>query len=524
MNISYKDLKFYSELFLDYIYNFNKLTGFYKYDPFDLNNFKSRISEIKSRGISPQIADIIIKQNLQLGNKKAAEKFEKSYKKECLYVITGQQAGLFGGPLYTLYKALTAIKLSEYLKNKFKIETAVIFWVESDDHDFDEIANISILNKSNQTSSFKLITPQNGLPVGQITIEKEINEAVHFLRESLPDTEYKNIVIETVKSSYLENDKYSDAFSKFLIKVLNEHDILIFDPNKKEVKNSIKNFFNTVKNNLELISEKLQKRSDQVKNLGYHNQVKISKNSTNLMIADPARHSLKYNSKYFDQLDDIINNKPELLSTNVLLRPLLQDFIFPDTAYVAGPSEIAYFAQISDLYKIFGLEMPVIFPRASFTILNRHSQKMLDKMLQVDDLFKTDKNILTRISHEKIFSQIDIQFKEAEQTISEELDKLIDFTNDIDFSLSNSLSYSKNKTILKINDVKDSLKYKINLKDEQLVNDVKKFKDFLLPFGNLQERNISTISFLARFGFEFSNLIYDEIDLFNKNHKFVKLI
>ncbi|MFC1724383.1 bacillithiol biosynthesis cysteine-adding enzyme BshC [candidate division KSB1 bacterium] len=524
MNILYKDLKFYSGLFLDYIYNFNNLTCFFKYDPFDPDSYKRKIQEIKSRKISSDFVDILIRQNLQYGNEKATKKFESLNKKDYLTIITGQQAGLFGGPLYTLYKILTAVKLSEFIKVKYKIQTVVIFWVESDDHDFDEISKVSIFNNSNEPVNFKAKRPYEGLSVGQISIKNEIKEVLKILNDSIPDSEFKNEIIEIINSSYVHNERYSAAFSKFLLKILNCFEILVFDPNKKEVKNSTKEFFHIVKDNLDMIDEKLRKQSDKLKSLGYHNQVKVQKSNTNLFIADPERHNLKYNSKIINQLDDIIEDSPELLSTNVFLRPILQDFIFPDTAYIAGPSEIAYFAQIGDLYELFGISMPIVFPRASFTILNKHCEKMLDNMLQYNDLFKPDKNILEKVSYEKTFGQIDKTFRRSENTISQEFDKLINFTNNIDFSLGNSLSYSKNKTISKINDIKDSLKYKINLKDEKLVIDLKKFKRFLLPFGGMQERNISLLSFLIRYGFEFPKLIYDEIELFNKNHKFIKLI
>ena len=522
MNISSRQIKSYTRLYIDYLDNFSKLSNFFPYNPSEINSFHKRLEILKDRKINPDILDILINQNREIDNIKTVKKY-LSKKRSYFAIITGQQNGVFGGPLYTLYKILTAKKLSEYLKTALKMDTFVIFWSESDDHDFDEISEISLYGKDNIPVKINLSSDKKGIPIGKTKINSEIINGKNFLKQNLPETDFSEILFSLIEKCYNQNETYSSAFLKFFSNLLNNYEILYFNPNQDEVKKYTTDFFSKTVDNYDLINNKLNKISSNLKKSGYHNQVKIVDDNTNIFISNPERKALKYNSKEYYDLIDIINNNPGVLSTNVLLRPIYQDFIFPDLAYVAGPSEIAYFAQIGDLYSIYGLEMPIVFPRNSLTVLNRYTSKLLNKNFNFPDIFKHEHEILKGLNLTDKVNETEQIFGSSLNKIMQEFKVLIEYSENIDSSISNSLKFSSEKTCQKLKEIMETTKYKINKQDDKLVNDIKRFKNYILPFGNLQERSISLVNFLVRYGFDFPKKIYEKIDLFNYNHKLLDL-
>jgi len=413
--------------------------------------------------------------------------------------------------------------LSEFLKDKYKISTQVVFWVEADDNDFDEISKLTIFDRQNLPVSYQIDNPKKGFPIGWIDINSKIKDTISFLEINSPNTEFKSQVLETLVNIYKEDENFADAFSIFLCKLLENFDIIYFNPNKKEVKEYCKNFFYKASEFADDINIKISEDSKMLIDKGYHNQVKVNFNNINLFYAHPFREPVKYGSDEHKNIKDIINNEVERISTNVLLRPLLQDYIFPDLVYIAGPSEISYFAQLKRIYRIFGLKSPIILPRNSFTLLNNHSEKMLEIGLKFEDLFTDEKDILKKMSLNRKYQDLDQLFDKSIENIKKEMGDLIRYTGEIDVPLSNTIEYARDKSVDKINQTRDSLKYRINARDNKLVSDIKRFKNYLLPNGKLQERTISFVSFLIRFGFNFPEFIYKKIELFNKNHRMIKI-
>ncbi|MEJ2245093.1 MAG: bacillithiol biosynthesis cysteine-adding enzyme BshC, partial [Acidobacteriota bacterium] len=387
-NIAYRSLPNQSELFLQYIELSRHALRFFQHSP----SAQSIGTGLCDRIIGQQfprsgIAPILRRQNKSYEcSAKTLERIDDLENPDCVAILTGQQVGLFTGPLYTVYKALTAIHLSDELRSR-GIRAVPIFWMETEDHDLAEVTHQTAFAPDNSTRAIDYRnmlfgnTATSMRPIGSIQFPDSIREVVQHFVNSLPDSAWKNEIGSLLNSTCRPGFTFTQSFARLLLKILGDSGLILFDPQDPQTKPLISHIFQWALEESDEIHTLLEKRNREIESAGFRLQVKFKDRSTVLFYIDNGERyglerldsgfGLKNGGRKFRlrELRDCLANNPEKFSPNVLLRPVIQDSLFPTLAYVAGPSEIAYFAQVEVLYTMLNRPMPVIWPRESFTLM-----------------------------------------------------------------------------------------------------------------------------------------------------------
>ncbi len=542
MKINFSEIPNHLNLFLDYLYDFEKLQSFYYHDfrkKEDYNKIFKSISERNNHNRAA-IKEIIIYQYSSLDN--LSQKTERNIQvldgKRTLFVITGQQLGILGGPLYTFYKIITAIKLSSHLNERFDDYYFVpLFWMESDDHDFNEVNSINILNDSNNlvSISYKEIIEEDELKesVGTIVFDESINGVFEKLNAELRNTEFKAALIDKLKNIYKVGRTFKESFRELLFELFDKYGLIIFDPQHDKVKSLLKPIFiNEIKNFREH-TQKLVSVSAVLEEQ-YHAQVKIKpvnlfyKLENGRYAIEPFDNvfKLKRKRKQFTE-EEILSeaeNYPERFSPNVLLRPITQDYLFNTAFYIAGPSEVSYFAQVNPLYNYFNLVPPIIYPRSSATLLENHLTAFTEKYdIEIKDIFLGQEHlkekILSNLSEINLKNVFDDKNKKLELIFDELKQELFG----IDKTLSDSVNKYRDRILQLLNDLNNKAKKHQDNKFETVIRQLNKLSNLVYPNQNLQERELNFVYFFNKFGPELLDKIYDELSIQEFEHQIILL-
>ena len=396
MSLNYSDLPGFQNLFLDYINEFENVNKFYPKNFRNDEDFLKTFSDLETydRPHQKEISKIIKNQYLDFSiSKQTKSNIAALESKDTFAVVTGQQVSLFGGPMYTIFKTITAIKLSNLLNEKYSDYNFVpIFWMEADDHDFAEVASTNILDKENTNTT---LTYDDGLeeetnrgPVGNIEFNSNIKLSLADLSDALRDNEFKNDILALLNDSYKEGNTFKESFKNLLFNLFNEYGLIIFDPQDSSVKNLLLPIFEKEINEFQTHTTTNVLRSAELEEV-YHAQVKVK--PVNLFYTDESgRHLIEPTEDGFrfkgkrkrlneEELLNLLYFDPTAFSPNVLLRPICQDFLLPTAVYVGGPSEISYFAQVIPNYSFFDVVSPILFPRSSATILESRQLSIINK-------------------------------------------------------------------------------------------------------------------------------------------------
>lgn len=530
----------FSKMFVDYISNFDKLSGFYTGNPFSEQSWDKILHSLTNHQYKREpLCRILKEQNNISGNDpKTLENINSLKEKNCFAVVTGQQPGIFTGPLYTIYKALTAIKLSESLKKRYNHNFVPIFWIETNDHDFEEVRAVNLIAKDKSLTLLKYQPEKEFLnkPIGEITFDNEIDKILKNFYDILPDNEFKIDIIELLNKYHQKFISLSFAFRMVMTAVFKGTGLILLDPSDSELKNLATDIFLKIAGNREKLSASFDQTYQKLITLGYHPEVKIKENSLNLFYHNSGERIPIYinnediiigNSKAIikrqELIDKIIKN-PEKFSPNVLTRPIIQDFLLPTVSYVAGPTEVCYFSQISEAYKLMEIPMPVIFPRASITIIDKKIDNTLKKYDILPSELMEKRNILKdKLTKKFILPELTDLFQESENNIKKVYQKISSTAEPIDITLKKGIENSFRKIFYQFNKIKNRFEKKIQEKHSIIKSETEEINNFIFPSGKLQERRINIFTFISRYGLKFMKFLFTEIDIYSKKHQLLFL-
>jgi bacillithiol biosynthesis cysteine-adding enzyme BshC len=542
MNISFSEIPNHQNLFLDYLYEFENVKSFYYYDFRKKENYPDIFKKVSERNNQNKSAIKEVIKNQYSGFQNISQKTSRNIEilndKKTLFVITGQQLGILGGPLYTFYKIITAIKLSVYLNERYDDYYFVpLFWMESDDHDFNEVNSINILNNSNNliSVSYKDVIEEDELKesVGTIAFDDSLNDFFAKLEAELRNTEFKASLLSSLREFYQSGKTFKESFRELLFDLFDKYGLVIFDPQDDKVKNLLKPIFlNEIKNFREH-TQKLVSVSAILEEQ-YHAQVKIK--PVNLFYTlEKGRYAIEPDDNIFklrrkrkqfttEEILLEVENNPERFSPNVLLRPITQDFLFNTAFYVAGPSEISYFAQVNPLYEFFNIVPPIIYPRTSATLLENHLTAFIDKYnFEIKDIFYGQEHLKEKILSK--ISEINLKnvFEESNKKVNLIFDELKQELFGVDKTLSDSVNKYRERTLQLLNDLNNkSRKYQDN-KFETVLRQLNKLSNLIYPNQNLQERELNFIYFFNKFGPGLLSKIFEELKIQEFEHQVILL-
>ena len=540
--IAFDQIPQQTRLFLDYLRDPIALRRFYP----EAVRFHYEASERRDRVLANHqtdratVCDALEQMNRSWGaGEKTLANIRQLREADCIAVVSGQQAGLFTGPLYTIYKALSAVKLADCMSQR-GIKSVPVFWIATEDHDFPEVAQAEIINHDCALSSVSVpaeVHP-DGLPVGRVTLDESIEASVQSLLAALPQTEFSDDLEKLLRDAYQPGRKFSDAFAQVMTALVGQQGLILLDPLDSQLKQVAAPLYAEAARRAHEIANAIVNRSRELEEAGYHAQVAPSENSFPLFWHDDngARHALtrtetgKYQTKTggeehsAEDLAEWALREPDRFSPNVTLRAVVQDFLLPTVAYYGGAAEIAYFAQTAEVYRVLDRPVTPILPRASMTLVERHTWRSLERYgISLPDFFAGLDHVLARVVKEYLGRETSAAFEHTTKTFNNELDDLQEQLRRVDPTLAEALDKGRRKINYQI----DGLRTRFNRaqvgRDEAVHRQIERAFDLLYPGKTLQERRINITSLLARHGRYAVDWIYGAIDLGSNDHEIVYL-
>jgi bacillithiol biosynthesis cysteine-adding enzyme BshC len=450
-------------------------------------------------------------------------------------VVTGQQVGLFTGPAFTIYKALTAIKLATHYACR-GIKAVPVFWMATEDHDLAEVDHSTVLDNDSvlQTVRFEVGEESQHRPAGKVTFNSSITEVCRQFVDVLPNSEFRQEIAQGLEKAYQPGKTFGRSFAETLSNLFSNYGLILLDPLDDRVKQLLRPLLLKVLDKESSYYSLLEARNHQLIDKGYHVQVETDSEATPLFVEESGgrraltredhRFKLKGSDHSFgpEELYSYLSANPGLISLNVLLRPVGQDFLLPTMAYVAGPSELAYLAQVSDFYVQLGVRMPIIFPRASISIVEKRISKVLDKYnLDFCELLRGPESVMRNIVEKQLDQSLAGEFSQIEKDFQLRLSKLGPSLGKVDLTLVEALGTAQRKIQYHIDHLRTKLINAEAKHQETLTRQVEKTLAILQPSKSLQEREINIFYFLSRYGMDLLAQLYEEIDLTDPDHRLI---
>jgi bacillithiol synthase len=482
--ISLGEVNQFSPLFLDYISQKDSLKQFYGNYP-DIQGFEA---QIKAKNFSAEsrktLVSVLEKQYQHLPNK---PDFSILLDEKTFTVTTGHQLNIFTGPLYVVYKLLTVIKLAQKLKENFPDYNFVpIYWMATEDHDFAEIDHFSLFGKSYQWQ-----TQQQGA-VGRMN-PKELEA----LLSEMPE---KPSVFE---NAYLQNDTLANAVRQYSYELFGNQSLICIDADDSILKKQFEYFIKTdiINNsNFSIVNES----SELLEKSGYKPQ--ISPREINFFyLEDGLRERIVKEGNEYKVLNtnlsftegeiiEMIESSPEKFSPNVVLRPVYQEVILPNLAYIGGPSEVPYWLQLRGIFDKNNVPFPILMPRNFALVVNRPSGKKMEKLeLSVNDLF-LDEVTLRKTFVEKNSSN-SLSLSSENESFAKIFEAILQKAILVDKTLEGAVNGEKQKLTNSVENLEKRLKKAEERNQETEVSQLLALKQKLFPNGGLQERSENFLNF-----------------------------
>jgi bacillithiol biosynthesis cysteine-adding enzyme BshC len=510
----------YSELFRKYIDLDEAALRFYQQPPL-LRHLEAFSSTSLQTDPFPrqELASTLHRQNARLdADETTARSIDELRHPDAVAVVTGQQTGLFGGPLYTLYKALTTIRLASELR-LHGIRAVPVFWMECEDHDLAEVTHNVVFMPDATVRTFdfgELLFGEErhrARPVGTLVFGDRIREALAQYSGSLPEGPYLETVGAQLESIYLPGAGFADAFGRLMARMLRGRGLVFYNPSDAEGKRLAAPVFRKALERAQEIYTSLSERNESLRAAGFDVQVGVPENSTTLfLIQDGERRALqregnrinlKNSARSFGraELSRLLEESPELFSPNVLLRPLVQDHLFPTVAYVAGPSETSYFAQLEGVYRLFGRAQPVIWPRDSFTLIDPEVDRaMTEAGVDLTDCFSGKRQVAEKLAESNRHSDSGSLLKHLGEEIERSLQTVRPAMVVADASLGPALDTAKRKMLHHVETLRTRFINQETAENDALGGKADQILNFCYPNNVMQEREFGIHQFLVRHG------------------------
>jgi bacillithiol synthase len=528
--IPFSSIPHTTKLFSDYLSYAPALRPFYPHPP-DGGQVASRAAAVPSgTQIHVQVADVLERQNRAWGASEATLKNIQRLREGAHAVVTGQQVGLFGGPLLSLLKAASVLVLAKQVVSA-GVPCVPIFWMASEDHDLAEVNQALLLGSDYQLTAFS--APAEGKadsPVASVRFAAGTAELVEKAAQLLGDSE----VAGYLRKSYREGETFSGAFARLYTRLFGEHGLILLDPADTELHRIAAPLFVEAIERAGELDDALLARNREITAAGYHEQVKVTAESTPLFaLVDGARVPIHRANGGFkiqkkqvaaDELFRQIADHPENFNANVLLRPVLQDYWLPTLAYIGGPAEIAYFAQVGVVYeKLLGRVTPIL-PRTSATLLEPKIERLLTKYdLQPADVFHGEAQLRYELAKRSLPAELKLDFERGLLAVEEAMHSISESLHKLDSTLVEAARRAANKMRYQVGRLEKRAAQAELRKEDLLTRHAAQMENALYPERTLQEREIAGVYFLARYGVGLIDQLIEAASARCPEHKIVRV-
>jgi bacillithiol synthase len=482
-----------------------------------------------------RVVEALVRQQEARGARAAADAARELGRTDALAIVTGQQAGLFGGPLYVLYKALAAVKVAEQLRQRRGAPVIPVFWVASDDHDFAEVRSSTVIDETGQLRTLRYNPHQEpqGEPAARIVLDDTMTALVDELRQALPASPHRDEILARVQASYHPGATLAGAFAELLSGLL--PGLVILDPDDAGLKAAMVPVLEREIAERSPTSRLAEEVGTRLLAAGYHQQVPVRPGFLNLFLIEQGqRRALAARDGWLEVrgLGERMPNEvaverlhaaPADWSPGVLLRPLAQDLLLPTAAYIGGPAEIAYHAQIGPSYPHFAIPRPPLVPRPSLTVVEPPQTRALEaEGLSLPELQADSDALLTRWAREA-YPDVEESFAQARESLQRDMARVEVVLGQHDPTLRAATDAALGRALHQVDSLHEKAMRALKKRDQTRADRLRRTRDALLPGGLLQERGLGVVALLARHGLPLIDLVRDRMDPWAKGHQVLYL-
>jgi uncharacterized protein YllA (UPF0747 family) len=506
--VSYSEFPGASPLFADYSYHFDRVRAFYDLSPMESGSYARAAAAVDYPGDRrARLVEALAAQN------RDQPSLELLARPGAVVVATGQQVGLFSGPAYTIYKALTAIKLARHLTEQ-GIAAAPVFWLATEDHDLGEVSHCWVFDRAHRPS--RIDAPASGHaqePVGLVPVG---GAPVEELRRAISGFPFAGEVLGLVEEAYAPGRTFGEAFASLLRALLGKHGLLLLDPLEPAIRKLAAPILRRAAEAGPSLVAGLLERSRELEQAGYHAQVRVQQDSTLLFVLEGGRRLPLRRGEGGPPLP----GRAEDLSPNALLRPVVQDYLLPTVASVMGPAEVAYMAQAQVLYRELLGRRPVVVSRASFTIADARCAKLMERYgLELPGFLRGEEDLREQIARKLVPPALEKSLEVAESATAERLERLRAELTAFDPTLAEALDRSRRKILYQMRKLRFKAGREALRRDQRALEEAAYLYGLLYPRRQPQERFYSIVPFLAKHGMGLIDKIDQNVRLDRPGHQ-----
>jgi bacillithiol biosynthesis cysteine-adding enzyme BshC len=525
-----------TQLFSDFLSYSPKVRKFYPRSPHFSEWLKQETANIRyDKARSQPVAEILERQNQDWGASPKTFENIARFRQGALTALTGQQVGLFGGPLFSVFKALTAVKLADQA-TAAGVDCVPVFWLATEDHDLAEVNNAQLPTAEGLLEKFS--APTQGLPdapVGTIRFGEEIRGVVENAGKLLGNSE----ITEWLQNAYRPAETLGSAFARLFTRLFADWGVILLDAGDPALHKITEPIYRAAIERAAEIDEALLKRGKELESAGYHQQVKVTPSSTLLFTLHnggrlPVHRRANGSSEPDFLIEDkkipqtellrLISSAPHHFSANVLLRPVVQDYLLPTLAYTGGSAEVAYFAQAAVVYEALLGRVTPILPRFSATLVETKPQRLLERYeLKLTDLFHGPESLREILAARTLPADLQSAFEQASASLDQSLSAIRESLSRLDATLVDAASRAGSKMQYQLEHLRTGAARAELRQSEILSRHAEQLSNALYPGKSLQEREVAGVYFLARYGRELLHQLYGSIHTECLDHQVVSL-
>ena len=510
----------------DYQQQSPRLAPFFTGSPFDPDAYRRKAEEVRGRFTAERLARMA--GAVRPLSPEAGEKLEAVASGDGFMVTTGQQPGLFGGPLYTVHKALSAVALADRLETLLEVPVLPIFWVASDDHDWEEANHVHLLDSSNTLHRLTLEgTGNDRRSMGRRALNGAAESALDELEEILPSSEFTPDLLKQIRGAY-GGGTVASAFTAILEQLFAGLPLGLVDSQAEAVRDLARPVIRRELEEAASHEAALRRQTDRLEEAGYAAQVPILEDMSNVFYEDDeggrerlARENggwtLRASERRLSEAEvaSLLEKHPERFSPNVVLRPVVESAVFPTLAYVGGPGEVRYLGQTGCLFEAHGVGMPLVYPRLSVLLVERKVAKVLDKF-ELDPAALVGRPVHEVVA-ERVREDVPEEVKQAigrmRKSLQEGYQAVFDAAHEVDPTLKGPIFGARNEGFVALSEVEKKVRQHVKLQRETELEQIDKAAVNLAPEGRPQERVLNIYQYLARYGAELVPAILERLEI-----------
>jgi bacillithiol biosynthesis cysteine-adding enzyme BshC len=539
IRIDIRQLPGTSALLRDYVHQFAALAPFYAQDPRTPGALAAQAEARRGRAYPRRdLCAVLQEQNLAWGAPRAVqEQIQALGTADAVAVVTGQQTGLFGGPLYTLYKALTTVALARRLRGMLQRPVVPLFWMASEDHDVAEADHVQLVDRSGGVRALRFTgweAPRGFMPAN-LRLGPEIAATLEEVRALLPATEFTPWLADTLGRTFTPGRTLADAFAWWVTALLGEDGLVLVDPADPRLKRLAAGVFRQELADAPRSAQRILAVSERLRAGGYPVQIEARPDAVNCFLLSGGRHALVREPGGFRLRDTgdlmaaadlrrLAEDAPERFSPNVALRPVVQDALLPTVAYVAGPGELAYFAQLRPVYEQFGVPMPLLVPRAFLSLVEPRVLQLMERFhLALPDLALEPEQLSSRVLRTLLPPDVELTLAKARESVSEIFLGVGEAVAAVDPTLRATAGQTAGHIRGHLDQLERKAVQALKRREADTRQQVLRLCQALMPGGRPQERVFPALPYLAKYGPALLDTLRQAIDGPGWEHLLVSL-